>query len=75
MIAAVIEEDHDEVNRIQEALSPLFAALFVEPSPMPLKAGMAALWESVGQPRLPLVPAADETTEQIKAAFETAQTV
>ena len=75
LIAAVVEENHDEVNRIQDALQPLFGALFVEPSPMPLKAGMTALWENVGEPRLPLVPASEETTEKVKAAFETAQDV
>jgi 4-hydroxy-tetrahydrodipicolinate synthase len=75
LVAAVIEENHDEVNRIQEALSPLFQALFVEPSPMPLKAGMSALWANVGQPRLPLIPASDETIEKVKAAYEVAQGV
>lgn len=75
LVAAVVEENHDEVNRIHDALSPLFEALFVEPSPMPLKAGMSALWENVGQPRLPLIPASDETTEKVKAAYATAQEV
>jgi 4-hydroxy-tetrahydrodipicolinate synthase len=75
LVAAVIEENHDEVNRIQEALSPLFQALFVEPSPMPLKAGMSALWANVGQPRLPLIPASDETIEKVKAAYEVARGV
>jgi dihydrodipicolinate synthase/N-acetylneuraminate lyase len=40
---------------------------------MPLKAGMNALWGSVGQPRLPLVPASDETTRRIEAAMESVQ--
>ncbi|MDJ0952788.1 MAG: 4-hydroxy-tetrahydrodipicolinate synthase [Acidimicrobiia bacterium] len=75
LIAAVVAEDHDEANRIQEKLSPMFEALFVEPSPMPLKAGMNALWDRVGDPRLPLVPGSAETTERIKAAYETAQEV
>ncbi len=75
LIAAVIAENHDEANRIQEALLPIFGALFVEPSPMPLKAGMTALWGNVGEPRLPLIPAADETTEKVKAAYEVAQGV
>ncbi len=75
LVAAVIAEDHDEANRIQEALSPLFEAIFLEPSPMPLKAGMTALWANVGQPRLPLIPASDETTEKVKAAYEVAQSV
>lgn len=75
LIEAVVAGKEDEAERIQEALLPIFGALFVEPSPMPLKAGMTALWENVGDPRLPLVPAALETTERIKAAFDTAQTV
>jgi 4-hydroxy-tetrahydrodipicolinate synthase len=75
LIDAVVSNKEDEAERIQNALLPIFGALFVEPSPMPLKAGMTALWENVGEPRLPLVPAAAETTERIKAAFDTAQTV
>ena len=72
LIAAVLAEDHDEANRIQEALTPIFGALFIEPSPMPLKAGMAKLWGDVGQPRLPLVPASAETTEMVVEAMEAA---
>lgn len=75
MIAAIVEENHDEATRIHDALMPLFGALFVEPSPMPLKAGMTALWENVGQPRLPLVPASEETIEKVKAGYEIAQDV
>ena len=75
LIAAVVAEDHDEANRIQDKLNPLFEALFVEPSPMPLKAGMKALWDNVGEPRLPLVTASPDTTEKIKAAYEVAQEV
>lgn len=75
MIAAIVEENHDEANRIHDALMPIFGALFVEPSPMPLKAGMTALWENVGQPRLPLVPASEETIEKVKAGYEIAQDV
>lgn len=75
LVAAVVGDNQDEANRIQGKLSPIFEALFVEPSPMPLKAGMTALWDNVGQPRLPLVPASEETTERVKAAYEVAQEV
>lgn len=75
MIAAIVDENHDEATRIHDALTPIFEALFVEPSPMPLKAGMTALWENVGQPRLPLVPASEETIEKVKAGYEIAQDV
>jgi 4-hydroxy-tetrahydrodipicolinate synthase len=73
LVAAVVDDNPDEANRIQDKLSPLFDALFTEPSPMPLKAGMTALWDDVGEPRLPLVPASEETTEKVKAAYEVAQ--
>ncbi len=75
LITAVVNGDNDEANRIQDKLSPIFGALFAEPSPMPLKAGMNALWGNVGQPRLPLLTASDETTEKVKAAYEVAQEV
>jgi 4-hydroxy-tetrahydrodipicolinate synthase len=75
LVAAVVGGNQDEANRIQGKLSPLFEALFIEPSPMPLKAGMTALWDNVGLPRLPLVPASAETTERVKAAYEVAQEV
>ena len=75
LIAAVVEESHDEAIRIHDALTPLFTSLFVEPSPIPLKAGMTALWENVGQPRLPLVPASEETVGKVRAGYDVAQTV
>jgi dihydrodipicolinate synthase/N-acetylneuraminate lyase len=49
-------------------LQPLFSALFLEPNPMPLKAGMNALWGPVGDPRLPLITATDETLAAIELA-------
>ena len=75
LVAAVKDGNDDEANRIQGKLTPIFEALFVEPSPMPLKAGMNALWGNVGKPRLPLVTASDETVEKVKAAYELAQEV
>lgn len=75
LIKAVVEENHDEAIRIHDALTPIFTALFVEPSPMPLKAGMTALWENVGEPRLPLVPASEETVGKIKSGYDVAQSV
>jgi hypothetical protein len=38
---------------------------------MPLKAGLTRYWDSVGEPRLPLVPAAEETTDAVGAALDT----
>ncbi len=67
-------ETGDELiaRKLHDGLSPLFDALFVEPNPMPLKAGLSKLWADVGEPRLPLVPASDETTAMVVEAMEAA---
>ena len=52
---------------------PLFDALFVEPSPMPLKGALSATWGNVGDPRLPLVPASAETIQLVEQSLEAAE--
>ena len=49
-------------------LGPLIAALFLEPNPMPLKAGLGMAWDPVGDPRLPLIPASDDTRNALESA-------
>lgn len=68
MVEAVIAEDLEEADRLHTLLSPLFDALFLEPNPMPLKGGLNAIWDNVGDPRLPLVPASRETVKLIEEA-------
>ncbi len=70
MIDAALGGDLDRAAVIDTVLGPLVEALFMEPSPMPLKAGLTSYWDSVGEPRLPLVPARQETTEAIGSALE-----
>ncbi|MCL1598154.1 MAG: dihydrodipicolinate synthase family protein, partial [Actinomycetia bacterium] len=70
MIDAVLEGDLEQAGEIDAVLGPLVDALFMEPSPMPLKAGLSSYWDSVGHPRLPLLPAREETTEAIGSALE-----
>lgn len=70
MVDAVVEDDWDTANELHELLMPLNAALFAEPSPMPLKAALTSYWDAVGEPRLPLVPAVPETTQAIGTALE-----
>lgn len=70
MVDAVVDGDWDTANELHDLLMPLNDALFSEPSPMPLKAGLTAFWDGVGDPRLPLVPAEPETTETVGAALE-----
>jgi 4-hydroxy-tetrahydrodipicolinate synthase len=66
MVDAALRGDLATATRFHLALAPLADALFVEPNPMPVKAAMNALWEPVGYPRPPLVPAADDTIQRIK---------
>jgi 4-hydroxy-tetrahydrodipicolinate synthase len=75
LVQAAVAGEEAEARKIDEALAPLCTALFVEPNPMPLKGGMNALWDRVGDPRLPLVPAAPSTVAQIEEAMETARAI
>lgn len=75
MIDALLAGDEPHARKIDAALSPLFAALFVEPNPMPVKAAMNRWWEPVGEPRLPLIAAAESTLSQIASALEAAAAV
>jgi len=73
MVDAAATGDLAEAQRLHFGLLPLFEACFVEPNPIPVKAGLNALWEPVGSPRLPLVEASPETVQLIKEAVGDAQ--
>jgi len=73
MVEAAAGGNWDEARRRHLALAPLFAACFLEPNPIPVKAAVDALWKPVGRPRLPLVPAATETVAAIKEALAAAR--
>ncbi len=72
LVEASLAGDEEEAAAVDTALTPLYDALFVEPNPMPLKAGMGSMWGPVGEPRLPLVPAAPATLKLLEEAMETA---
>lgn len=71
MVNAVIEGDDTKATELHDLLSPLNAALFAEPNPMPLKGALTAYWDTVGVPRLPLLQASDATVEAVGDALET----
>ena len=73
MIEAHRAGDAAEARRLHDGLTPLFDACFIEPNPMPVKAGLNALWEPVGDPRLPLVAASPATRRAVVAAAGQAQ--
>lgn len=72
MVEAAARGDWDEARRRHLLLAPLFEACFLEPNPMPVKAAVSARWKPVGDPRLPLVPAAPATVAAIEAALAAA---
>ena len=69
MVQAAISGDMETARSIDAELQPLFGALFLEPNPMPLKAAMNAMWGPVGDPRLPLIRAAEETLSAVEQSM------
>ncbi len=75
LIDAALAGNEPQAEKIHDALTPLFDALFVEPNPMPVKAAVGRWWAPVGEPRLPLIPAASSTLELIERGLEAASAV
>lgn len=69
MIEAAIAGDWDEARRLHHALMPLCEACFLETNPAPVKAAMNAFWDTVGDVRLPLVTASEDTVAAIEKAL------
>jgi len=67
MVHAFLEGDVETSRRLQLSLLPLVDALFREPNPVPVKAAVRMLGFDVGEPRLPLLPASDETISVLRA--------
>ena len=69
MIKAALSGDLDEAKRLHYQLLPLCLACFLETNPSPIKGAVSRHWESVGDVRLPLVGASDETLAAIDKAL------
>lgn len=69
MVDAILSGDDAKAEEMHRLLTPLNEALFLEPSPMPLKGALTAYWDSVGDPRLPLMPAKPETVAAVGDAL------
>ncbi len=69
MVEAATWGNEEEADHLNGQLGPLNAALFLEPNPMPLKAGLDIAWDPVGDPRLPLIPASDDTRAALERAL------
>lgn len=73
MTSLARDKDYEAARRIHDRLLPLFESLFIEPNPMPLKGVLNEVWQPVGDPRLPLIPASPETVATVKEALGAAQ--
>src|SRR3990172_1054168 len=69
MVRAAADGDFVSARSLHQAMLPLCEACFLESNPAPVKAAMNAMWEPVGQPRLPLVAASEATTAAVKEAI------
>jgi 4-hydroxy-tetrahydrodipicolinate synthase len=69
MAKSFLAGDVAEARRLQLALLPLIGALFREPNPMPVKAGVRLLGFDVGPLRLPLVDPTDAVLAELRDAM------
>ena len=69
MLKAAASGDYTEARRLHHELLALCHACFLEPSPSPVKSALSRVWEPVGDVRLPLVAASDETLAAIEKAL------
>ncbi|MGH6931080.1 MAG: 4-hydroxy-tetrahydrodipicolinate synthase [Dongiaceae bacterium] len=66
------KRDLDTVNAINERLTPLHKALFVETSPGPVKYAASLLDRAAPEARLPLCEIADASKEKVRSAMKSA---
>jgi 4-hydroxy-tetrahydrodipicolinate synthase len=68
MVEAAYSGDYAEARRLHHLLLPLCESCFLETNPAPVKGAMSRLWEPVGDVRLPLVAASEDTLIAIEKA-------
>jgi len=69
MVKAAHRGDYEEARRLHHELLPLCFACFLETNPSPVKGALGRLWKPVGDVRLPLVAASDDTLTEIEKAM------
>jgi 4-hydroxy-tetrahydrodipicolinate synthase len=73
MVRAALSGDMGEARRLHHLLLPLCEACFLETNPAPVQGAMDRLWETVGDVRLPLVRASEETLVAVEKAVGAVQ--
>jgi len=75
LIAAARSSDLGAAQEQSATLLPLFEALNIEPNPIPIKAALALAGIAYSAPRLPLLPASDETRATLKRALQQTRSI
>jgi 4-hydroxy-tetrahydrodipicolinate synthase len=70
LVQHALQNDFAEARRLQQKYLPLMEANFIETSPLPVKAAMAAMGLLEPVWRLPLCPPKPESVEKIKRVLE-----
>jgi 4-hydroxy-tetrahydrodipicolinate synthase len=65
MVSSFLAGNLEEAREIHERLLPLFAALFVESNPIPVKAAMDMMGMPAGRPRLPLTQLTEKNRDHL----------
>jgi 4-hydroxy-tetrahydrodipicolinate synthase len=68
MVRAALDGDLVEARRLHLSLLSLCHSCFLETNPAPVKGALSRLWEPVGDVRLPLVNASEETLAAVEKA-------
>lgn len=69
MLKAAVAGDYAEAKRLHHQLLPLCQACFLEPNPTPVKGALSRVWRPVGDVRLPLVAAGEDTLAEVEKAL------
>ncbi len=70
MIHSAVSGNTPRAAEIHRSLLPLFGALFLVANPIPVKYALNEVGFGVGNPRLPLTPADENTASQIRAVLK-----
>lgn len=70
LVSTFVSGDVDESRKIHFRLSPLFAALFYETNPIPVKEALGLMGKIIPELRLPLCPMGAETKAQLTTVLK-----
>jgi 4-hydroxy-tetrahydrodipicolinate synthase len=70
MVELIRRGELEKARHLHYRLLPLVKAMFMEPNPAPVKAGLEMLGLPAGDPRLPILPASEKCRNQMRTVLE-----